>query len=165
MFFHTPPCNRCCWRSSWWWSIGWQSWTCINSTPSDRVPWGLKNNLCVAGCGFCRKLKAILRQQISHFTLATLKSHTSKASFIYLFIRRERTEKTTPQRFLKHLLSGLCCVALLLFTSSLWVCHILPYQLFGETLFLMSVNMEDALLATCSFLFLASLLVFAKLRL
>lgn len=39
------------------------------------------------------------------------------------------------------------CLAktLLLFVSSLWACHIMPYQLFGEGLLLMSMNLEETL--------------------
>lgn len=89
------------------------------------MPWGLeKQYVCgVAGCGFPGNLRARPRQQISHFTLATLKSQSSKASFIHVFTGGEATLRKQLLRYFQNTFCQVfvfCLVkALLLFMSSL----------------------------------------------
>lgn len=108
----------------------------------------LKTNLCMTGCGCSWSLRARQRQQISHFTVETLKSHSSKASFIF-FSSRAHGENNSWE------ISKIPFVRSLFFV--LWRPYYYSCHLFGAVTFchisclergklcLMSARLEDAL--------------------
>lgn len=128
------------------------SWACINTTASDHVPWGLKNNLSMCGWMWLL-LKPESKIKTTNLSLWQLWNLTPQRYLFFIFWGC--TEKTTPERFSKYLLSGLCflpCESLIAMHVILLDRHILPYQLLGERLVLMSVNLEKALFSYWCFL-------------
>lgn len=119
----------------------WSEGACLKTTPWDL---GAEIQYIV---GLLWSLKKKEKQPATKSKTTNLSlfsgNFTPSRTTNYLFIVWGDTEKTTPERFPKYLLSGLCfCLVkiLLLFMSSLRARHILPYQLFVETLLLMSMN-------------------------
>lgn len=137
----------------WWcWWMAWQSWACNKTTCSDQAPWDLKTNLCVATQ---RLLKPQSKVKTTNLSLYFGNFEISLLKGIFYFSFRAHRENNSWEiskiPFVRPLF--FCLVkALLLFMSSLWGCHILPHQLFGETPLLMSVNLGRTCFSSWCFL-------------